>query len=178
MLDSFRVNALGNVHLFNIYLPLLLKGNAKKAIAISSGMADIEFVNEFDIANGAPYTMTKAAMNAAIAKFNAQYKSQGVLFLSISPGMVNTGPNAKADGKEDISILSRESFTDTCVATEEEKKGLELMISKFSKYAPDWKGPITATESAERVLGVIHKASLEDGYGGAFISHYGNKQWL
>ena len=52
------------------------------------------------------------------------------------------------------------------------------MISKFGAYAPHFKGPMSAEESVKAVLGVVEKASLEDGYGGAFISHLGNKQWL
>jgi hypothetical protein len=30
-------------------------------------------------------------MNMAIAKFSAQYKKDGILFLSLSPGVVDTG---------------------------------------------------------------------------------------
>jgi hypothetical protein len=52
------------------------------------------------------------------------------------------------------------------------------MISKFAAYAPHFKGPMSAEDSVKAVLGVVEKASLEGGYGGAFISHLGNKQWL
>lgn len=72
-------------------MPLVLKGAAKKVIAISSGMADPDLVNSFEIHIAAPYTISKAALNLAIAKFNAQYKREGVLFMSISPGFVDTG---------------------------------------------------------------------------------------
>ena len=37
------------------------------------------------------YTISKAALNAAVAKFSAQYAKEGLLFFSISPGMVETG---------------------------------------------------------------------------------------
>lgn len=91
LLDSFSINVIGNIHLFNLYMPLVLKGSAKKVVTISSGMADLDFVTEFEISSAAPYSMSKAAMNMAVAKFSAQYKKDGVLFISISPGLVETG---------------------------------------------------------------------------------------
>lgn len=91
LLDSFKVNVVGNIHLFNIYMPLILQGNSKKVITISSGMADIDLISKFAVESGAPYTISKAGMNAAVAKFGAQYGRAGVLFLSISPGVVDTG---------------------------------------------------------------------------------------
>ena len=52
------------------------------------------------------------------------------------------------------------------------------MMARFAGYAPHFKGPFTPTESVEHVLSVIDKASVEKGDGGAFLSHFGNKQWL
>lgn len=52
------------------------------------------------------------------------------------------------------------------------------MGAKFATYAPTWTGPLTPEASAKAVLGVVHEASIEAGFGGAFVSHYGNKQWL
>ena len=49
---------------------------------------------------------------------------------------------------------------------------------KLVSYAPDFKGPITPEESVKAVRSVWEKASIEEGYGGAFISHLGNKQWV
>jgi NAD(P)-dependent dehydrogenase (short-subunit alcohol dehydrogenase family) len=54
-------------------------------------MADLDLITKFNVANGAPYAISKAALNTAIGKFSAQYSEQGVLFMSISPGFVNTG---------------------------------------------------------------------------------------
>lgn len=90
MLESFKINTLGNVHLFNLALPLIRKGQAKKIIAISSGMADPDFITNFSIADGAPYTISKGALNIAVAKFDAQYRKEGILFMAISPGLVAT----------------------------------------------------------------------------------------
>jgi NAD(P)-dependent dehydrogenase (short-subunit alcohol dehydrogenase family) len=91
LVQSLMVNVVGNIELFNIFLPLIKKGNAKKVVSISSGMADLEFISRFDIAAAGPYSISKAAMNAAVAKFAAEYKKEGILFMSISPGYVETG---------------------------------------------------------------------------------------
>ena len=104
LLSSFTTNVIGNIHLFNLFMPLVLKGTAKKVITLSTGMADLDLVNNFSIKISAPYAISKAAMNLAVAKFNAQYKQYGVLFLSISPGLVETGQIE--DGKKGISHTS------------------------------------------------------------------------
>ena len=72
-------------------MPLILKGKAKKVICISSGMADLDMVNSLELDTGALYSVSKAAMNVVTGKFNAQYKKDGVLFISICPGMVDVG---------------------------------------------------------------------------------------
>ena len=109
---------------------------------------------------GPLYSTSKAAMNLITAKFSAQYKKDGILFLSISPGFVDTGNN-------DLSKL-----------TPERMAGLQAMIESFKTYAPEFKGAITPQESARAVLRVIEKQSLSGGHAGDLISHLGNKQWL
>lgn len=88
---SIDTNVIGNIYLNNVFLPLILKGKAKKIIAISSGMADLGLINKFDVQIASLYSASKAALNVILAKYSAQYKKQGVLFLSISPGVVDTG---------------------------------------------------------------------------------------
>jgi NAD(P)-dependent dehydrogenase (short-subunit alcohol dehydrogenase family) len=87
----FQTNVVGNIHLFNLFLPLVMKGKLKKCIAISSGHGDLDIINRFDVEVNALYAASKAAMNIIVAKFNAQYKKDGVLFVSISPGFVDVG---------------------------------------------------------------------------------------
>jgi NAD(P)-dependent dehydrogenase (short-subunit alcohol dehydrogenase family) len=60
-------------------------------IAISSGHADVDMVTSLNLPNAASYAISKVALNMAVAKFSTQYAEQGVLFLSICPGMVDTG---------------------------------------------------------------------------------------
>jgi NAD(P)-dependent dehydrogenase (short-subunit alcohol dehydrogenase family) len=94
LIETFRVNAIGPIHLFNAFMPLLKKGSAKKAIAISTGMADAELVSKFELDISPSYAISKAALNMAVAKFDAQYRKEGILFLAISPGFVDTGKSA------------------------------------------------------------------------------------
>lgn len=86
-----RTNVIGNIHLFNSFMPQVLKSKVKKIVTISSGMGDMDFVKDYDISMAPLYSASKAAMNMIAAKFSAQYKEQGVLFLSICPGMVDVG---------------------------------------------------------------------------------------
>ncbi|KAI1370110.1 hypothetical protein F4677DRAFT_384684 [Hypoxylon crocopeplum] len=153
-----KTNVLSNIYLFNLFMPLILKGQAKKVITISSGMADMDMVNRFDIEHASLYATSKAAMNMVTAKFNAQYKKDGVLFLGICPGMVDVGHYKNA--------------------TPDQLQALGGMTQKFSEYAPHFTGPATPEDSIQDVMSVWERCSVDNGDGGAFISHKGNKQWL
>jgi NAD(P)-dependent dehydrogenase (short-subunit alcohol dehydrogenase family) len=66
-------------------------GNVKKVITDSSGHADLDFINQTDVASSTLYATFKAALNVIMAKYSAQYKKDGVLFMSMSPGLVDVG---------------------------------------------------------------------------------------
>lgn len=83
----------------SVFTPLIQKGHLKKIVAISSGMGDIDFTVEANVLFQAPYSISKAALNMAIAKFHVQYRKEGILFMGISPGVVDTGVYAHFDGK-------------------------------------------------------------------------------
>ncbi|CAI6266492.1 unnamed protein product [Periconia digitata] len=157
-LQVTQTNIIGTVHLFNLFVPLVLKGKTKKVIHISSGMADIELIDKFELVFSTLYSAGKAATNVVVAKYSAQYKKDGVLFFSLSPGVVNTAVPKQR--------------------TPEETKALMELISKVAAYAPEWKGPITPEESVTKMRTVLEQASIEGNYGGSFISHHGNKQWV
>ncbi|KAK2039043.1 short-chain dehydrogenase [Colletotrichum somersetense] len=158
LLNCFKVNVIGNVHLFNTYMPLVLKGNAKKVITITSGMADIDLINQYRVDAGAPYAISKGAMNIAVSKFHAQYAEDGVLFMGICPGLVDTGHNDN---------LSQNQL----------EKAMR-MAAKFEQYAPGRAQPRAPEDSVRDVMKVIDDSSLENGRGGAYISHLGSKRWL
>lgn len=86
-----KTNIVGNINLFNLFVPLVLKGKVKKVIAISSGHADLDFIRQTDIESSTLYAAFKAALNVVVTKYSAQYKKDGVLFLSMSPGLVDVG---------------------------------------------------------------------------------------
>ncbi|KAI1654477.1 NAD(P)-binding protein [Daldinia decipiens] len=162
LLKSFKANVVGNIHLFNYFLPLIRKGEAKKVISISTGIADYDFVRETDYEIAGSYTTSKAALNLAVVEYHAQFHHEGILFFSISPGVVATdGQNAAGDNKSEKELENRQK-----------------MFDKFAKYAPHFKGPMTPEESVKLVMKVIYNASLERGDGGSFVSHLGTRQWL
>ncbi|KAI0407919.1 NAD(P)-binding protein [Xylaria palmicola] len=132
MLECFRVNVIGNVHLFTICMPLILKGQMKKVVTISSGMGDTDLTREYKLVLSAPYSISKTAMNAAAAKFHAQYADQGVLFLNICPGTVDTGV-----------------YDD---ATEEQMRPVLTQVAAFKQYSPSFEGPETPAESVGKIL--------------------------
>lgn len=173
-----ETNALANIHLYNLFMPLILKGKGKKVTVITSGMADLDLVNQYDIDGAALYSISKAAMNMVTAKFNAQYKNDGVLFLSICPGMVDVGHFNNGMNNFDPSLMFTEWRADSRTATPEELAKLGQTVEKFQKYAPHFKGPDTPEISVKAVLSVVRNSSLENGDGGAYLSHFGTKQWL
>lgn len=158
LMASFRANVVGVANTVNLFLPLIRAGKEKKIITISSGMADIDLVNRFSVPIAAPYSISKAATNALVAKYNAALgKSEGILFLSLSPGLVDT-----SEGKP---------------MSEQAIQGAQAMGALFQEYAPHFTGPITPEQSVKMCLKVIEDATVET-HGGDFVSHFGNKQWL
>ncbi|KAL5528167.1 hypothetical protein ACEPAF_7303 [Sanghuangporus sanghuang] len=160
LLKNFNINVIGVIHATNAFLPLLRSGSVndiKKVVTISSGVGDVLFTLSTGDSVGAPYSISKAAVNLAVAKYAAEYKDQGIVFLAISPGLVST--------KEPLDQ-----------PTEEDLKKFEAMVASFRKAYPDFAGPITPEESVRAILVVVDKATIENT--GAFISHKGNQEWL
>ncbi|KAK1594617.1 short chain dehydrogenase [Colletotrichum navitas] len=157
LLYTFKVNVIGNVHLFNIYMPLILKGNAKKVITLSSGMADIDLINQYHVDVAAAYAISKGAMNVAVSKFHAQYAKDGVLFMGVCPGLVDTGHN------DNLSQHQLEAAI--------------RLAAIFDQYAPGAK-PRAPKDCIPDIMKVIYESSLENDRGGAYISHLGSKRWL
>ncbi|KAI0809492.1 NAD(P)-binding protein [Xylaria sp. FL0064] len=155
---TMSTNVVGNVYLFTSFLPLVLRGKAKKIIAISSASADIDLQRKYDFEISPTYSASKAALTAIVAKFSAQYARQGVLFMSICPGLIDT-----------------QTLDDT---TDAQKQRYAEWFQSVQRYAPHCTGPNTVKTSVENVLAVINKSSVENGDGGSFVSQFGTKQWL
>ena len=97
MVDAFKTNVVGNVHLINLFLPLIRKGSAKKIIAITSALAENDVTSMYDVEIAGPFCISKAALNHAICKLSAQHRRDGILLMSLSPGFVDTGHLAKGN---------------------------------------------------------------------------------
>ncbi|KAF8215029.1 hypothetical protein K438DRAFT_1561737 [Mycena galopus ATCC 62051] len=147
-------NTVSAIHSINTFLPLLRNGVGKKVLVLSTGLADVEGTVEAGAIGQVSYSIAKAALNMVVAKYAAQYKAEGFVFLAISPGVVATGmaPNP-ADSLEELKMM-------------------EPLLAKF----PDFKGPISAEESVKAQLEVFNRWTVEQT--GAFVSHHGNKQWI
>lgn len=157
---SFDVNVLGPLNTTTAFLPLIRAGQTKKVIFLTTGMADIPLINEYGVAAAPPYTVSKAALNALVAKYNAAFgASEGILFLGVSPGVVDT-----SQAGLQLSPAERDVQA--------------AMFAQFAAYAPDFKGPISAAESVDAVLKVVDRASVKGGWGGKAVSHYGTERWL
>jgi NAD(P)-dependent dehydrogenase (short-subunit alcohol dehydrogenase family) len=102
---SWKTNVVGFIDAINAFLPLVKKGSVKKVLSISTGMADFELCAKYEIWESAPYSISKAALNAAIGKYAARYGKEGILFLSISPGVVDTGNNSTCIRQGWLSIV-------------------------------------------------------------------------
>ncbi|KAI1357451.1 hypothetical protein F5Y08DRAFT_324305 [Xylaria arbuscula] len=158
LLKSFKVNVLSNIHLLNQFMPLILEGQSKKIIVLSSGHADLDSIRLYDLDVACGYAISKAAMNAAVAKFSAQYKQDGVLVMSICPGSADTGQFANI--------------------TPDQLQSAMTLMGKFQQYAPNFTGPGAPKDAVRDVINVWEKAGVDNGDGGNFVSHFGNKQWL
>jgi NAD(P)-dependent dehydrogenase (short-subunit alcohol dehydrogenase family) len=85
---SLDINVLGIVYTINEFLPLILRGAIKKIIVITSGAADPELARVLPM--NVVYSAMKAALNMIVAKYASPLKSEGVIVLALSPGIVNT----------------------------------------------------------------------------------------
>ncbi|KFZ19508.1 hypothetical protein V502_03620 [Pseudogymnoascus sp. VKM F-4520 (FW-2644)] len=160
LVDSFSINVVGLINTVNAFISGVRKGQVKKVIAITSGMGDIGFVNELELDIAPSYAISKAGVNMALAKYSAIYKKEGILFLGICPGSVNTDAlNAGNLNEEDL-------------------KRLQVVGAKTIAYAPHFKGPASAEEAAERVLAIVERSKLKDRKAGTAVSQRGTDKWM
>ncbi|KAF7378311.1 NAD(P)-binding protein [Mycena sanguinolenta] len=155
LLEHFRTNVLGVVHTIKAFLPLLRGGPTKKVAVLSTGNADLDATLTMASPGRVGYGISKAAMNMAIAKFALALKPEGFVFVSISPGMVDSKAGRRSPENEAV---------------------FQKTTERIRVLLPDFKGPITPKQSVDMMLEVIHRWTVEET--GQFVSHHGNKQWL
>jgi hypothetical protein len=109
----------------------------------------------------------------AVAKYAVKYKKENIIFLSISPGLVNTATKPRAYRKFAFRML----FTNMRIATPKQLEEFAHMVKTLQIGSPHWNGqPITPEESVSKMLNVFKGLTIKDT--GAFISYKGNKDWL
>ena len=62
-------------------------------MTISSFVGDLDFVIKSHQLNSASYSASKSAVNMINAKYAAEFREKGFVFLAISPGFVKTWDN-------------------------------------------------------------------------------------
>ncbi|KAI0449286.1 NAD(P)-binding protein [Xylaria acuta] len=110
LLETFQTNMIGNVHLFTLYTPLILKGRAKKVITISSGLGDMDLAREYKLALSTPYSISKTAMNATAEQLKPILE-QAAAFKQYSPRC--NGPVAPAESAGKIILQVNKASLET-----------------------------------------------------------------
>ena len=87
---QFKTNVVGVTHTINAFLPLIRAGDIKKIIVISSSLGSPEYAVKFSEHYAPVYSITKAAVNMVVAKYAVTLKEEGITFLAVCPGLVDT----------------------------------------------------------------------------------------
>jgi NAD(P)-dependent dehydrogenase (short-subunit alcohol dehydrogenase family) len=74
-------------------------------LTVSSAHGDLDLTLTWGITARAGYSIAKAALNIVVAKYAAQYKAEGFVFLSINPGIVDTSADATSERQSLPSFL-------------------------------------------------------------------------
>ncbi|TBU44677.1 short-chain dehydrogenases/reductase [Dichomitus squalens] len=156
LFNTFRTNVVGVVNTINTFLPLLRKSAIKKVITLSTGLADTDVIIRSRVTINPAYAVSKAAVNMVVAQFAGRLQEEDFTFIALAPRLVNT--TTKPPTPEELA-----AFQDT--------------VQKFLKHSPQWDGvPLTPEQSVTYMRQVIDKVGPKDS--GAFLSQFGNKQWL
>lgn len=112
MIESLKVNVLGVVFTINAFLHLVRKSNIKKIIAISTGLADRTVIEKSNLLSfSMTYSSMKAALNMVVTKFAVELKSEGIIFLALSPGLVDTSADKPKYNCRSLYTYSKEVLT-------------------------------------------------------------------
>lgn len=112
---AFEVNTLGPYKVTQAFVGNLAKGQQKKLVFISTGMASMEGMKQAGMISTA-YQSTKAALNMTGVVLATELKDQGIGVLLIHPGWVKTDMGTQAAD----------------IAPETSIKGMRKVIEGFS----------------------------------------------
>jgi len=150
MLSFYKTNTLGTIHVINAFLPLLRAGVTKKCIIIGSSLGSTRVAQRTGVIKYSGYSMSKAALNIAAVRYASRYKDEGVIFLSITPGLVKTleGPKEEVD-----EFFAREE-------------------DRIRQGFPQFEGAITVEQSVRDQLSLISKITIDQS--GDFVNRDGS----
>jgi NAD(P)-dependent dehydrogenase (short-subunit alcohol dehydrogenase family) len=159
-LENYKWNTVSHIYANNYFLPLLRKGEKKKIINISSGIADIQFTKTSKILLNAGYGSSKAALNYNVIKYALELEPEGFTVVALSPGFVDTSKTREGPIPEEF------------------QKMFATLLEGFRRAQPDWDGkPISVEDSVAQQIQVINKLGPKDS--GIFISQNGSTdKWL
>jgi NAD(P)-dependent dehydrogenase (short-subunit alcohol dehydrogenase family) len=106
-LEVLDVNTLGPLRVLEAFMPNLLLGGRKLAVAITSRMGSI---GENGSSGYTPYRSSKAALNMAMKNASLDLASKGITCVVMHPGWVKTdmgGPNATLEPRDSIASMIR-----------------------------------------------------------------------
>ncbi|KAJ7083241.1 hypothetical protein C8R44DRAFT_862485 [Mycena epipterygia] len=132
LLKYFHVNTLGTINTTNAFLPLLRARTTKKVITLATCVADPDFISTTGSAGQVGYTIHKAALNMAVAKFAVALKAEGSVFLA---------------------LVTR---------TEQEREEYKVHGQTFAKVTPGFAGSLTPRASVTMMLDVIYRWAVEN----------------
>ena len=109
------------------------------------------------------------------AKLNASYQDEGIIFMSLCAGLVDTAESPESSGLSTDAAEGRMANLE--VASDNDLSLLKAINAKFEKYAPGFQAMQPAV-AARSCLAAIDRSTLELGLGGSFLSHNGTKRWM
>jgi NAD(P)-dependent dehydrogenase (short-subunit alcohol dehydrogenase family) len=124
-----------------------------------------------------PYSVSKYALNLMMLKYALSLKDEGFIFLSISPGVVDT-----SEGRPCVYLcalnLRGVILTKSSEASTETQAAFVKMLSQFRTVYPHWVKPATPQESVEQMRQVF--SQLKPEHTGNFCSQFGptSRIWL
>jgi len=110
---QFRVNVVGLVFFTIALIPLLKNSSEKRIVNVSSMLGDLRYTAENEI-HFSSYAATKAAVTMANAKFHLEFKNEGLIFLALNPGWVNT--ELAGEGAGSYAPLQPEESISRCLS--------------------------------------------------------------
>jgi NAD(P)-dependent dehydrogenase (short-subunit alcohol dehydrogenase family) len=100
MIESLKVNVLGAIFSINAFLALVRKSHIKKIIVITTGLSERNMTEKSTFSHFVTYSSMKAALNIVVAKYAVELKSEGIVLLALSPGLVDTTSDKPASPRK------------------------------------------------------------------------------